>query len=188
MGELYTSTLKKELLAYSVLRLPFTTFSSSTYGLGTGATLSVQIGENCSSLLGVLIARQLTGEKGDQYKLNGFEYLDVSIDGQAFPLYRQDSKTICFAEVQKVFSMLFDTDHTGLVDRSIHDNHFICGSSTTRFHEGNMSMVGSPVTNQINVVLKGNTAASTAYVFTIKEYSLLIRPTEGGGTIVSIST
>lgn len=188
MGADYVNKLWAELPTYGGIKIPFTTFSSSLYGLSAGGTLSVQIGEKASSVLGVLIARQLTGEKGDLYKVNGFEYLDVSIDGRAFPSYRQESAIHCQTEVGKIFSHLFDTDHTGQIKRSTLNNHFLCGASTVRFHEGNLSMVGSPVSNRIDVTLKGNTDASTAYVFTIKQYGLLISPTGERSAMVTIST
>jgi hypothetical protein len=196
MGEVYNQSLAMELQQTGLMRLPYTTFSESEYSIGAAGTFSPLIGENCSSLLGVLVARKRDKDvlgKGivtDIFAQNGFVDVQFKVDGMNKPMYLIDSPTLAYAEVQKLFSMLWDTDHSGSQTRAqaivnngsaaitAHGNgtKFVYGFSATRFHENGLSSVGTPVTNNIQIFQNGNTDACQAFVFTIKEYSLLISP------------
>jgi len=179
----YYMALRAELASQGILKLDYTTFTSHQYGVGATGQLNAQLAENCSSLLGILAGAQIgtdvgSSAQGNLFNRNGWDYAEFRVDGSLDPSYRIDSPILSYCNVQKMFSSLFDVDHTGFVNRDVYMGaSYYYGLNTTRYHEANLSQTGTAVKNNIEVLVSGNTDASTHYLFSIKQYSLLIDPT-----------
>jgi hypothetical protein len=133
---------------------------------------------NGSSVLGALACRKKAAELDGLFDKDGFTSCEWKIDGLNSPSYRIESAAQSWVETQKLFSSLFNVDHTGSQSRTdALGTKFIFGVSWTRFHEGNLSMVGTPIANQIQLVLSGNTAGNTMYLYLVREHQLLISAT-----------
>jgi hypothetical protein len=187
MGEMYNSALKQELGAQGLMRMSYVTFSGSEYT--NAATVNILLGENCSSLLGVIVgvqgaAGKLNTLSQENYIKDGYVSGEFKIDGLQHPTYLIDSPHQAWVEAQKLFSGVFNTDHTGsygAVNTTFPDGRFVHGISTTRFHENTLSLVGSPVANHIQITkLSTGAVGSTFYVWTVKENQLII---DASGTV-----
>jgi hypothetical protein len=209
MGDAYNSALKAELGAQGLLRMSYTTFSGSEYS--NQPTVNILLGENCSSLLGVIcgtvgaVGKVSTGGLNSTglFAVDGFVSSEYKIDGLQHPTYLIQGPHMAFAESQKLYSGIFNTDHTGsygastvldntsaatlavsilgnIKSRDYPANKFVHGISTTRFHENTLSMVGTPVSNHIQITKLSTGAAGTFFVWTVKEHQLLL---DASGTV-----
>lgn len=147
----------------------------------TGTQATINTGLNVSSLRGVVMSTILSTDATTITALgrslaNGLTNFQVTLDGRlvnANILNAVNAPAVCFIELNKCFSRMFDSSVTDYSDKATYPTHtFAVGVSSTRISEG-LSFQGSPV----SVVGLQYTQASdtfTNYITYISDYALLL--------------
>lgn len=147
----------------------------------TGTQATINTGLNVSSLRGVVMSTILSTDATTITALgrslaNGLTNFQVTLDGRlvnANILNAVNAPAVCFIELNKCFSRMFDSSVTDYSDKATYPTHtFAVGVSSTRISEG-LAFQGSPV----SVVGLQYTQASdtfTNYITYISDYALLL--------------
>jgi hypothetical protein len=158
----------------------FTNYQSLTQASTAGSS-TINTGLNVSSLRGVIMTTVTTADLGDAttnaYSLrNGLTNFSVTLDGRLVNsniLNATDSPAVVFAELQKVFSRVFDSSVTDNSTKALYLTQSFCaGVSATRVAEG-LAFQGSPV-SVVGLQLTQAAALFTNYIVYISDYQLLI--------------
>jgi hypothetical protein len=156
----------------------FTNYQTSSQLTGAGASQSFQYGLNMSSLRGVVANQVLNADLSDKTKqgksvANGLQQFQVQLDGRQVSNVVLDNNAQQFAEMNKVFSKLYDASVSDVCTFANYTtDYYAVGQSTLRTNES-LAFAGSPCS-----VLNINysvTAANHALTFVfIADKQLLI--------------
>ena len=199
-GEIYKREFAMALNSAQALRVPYVTFTGQSFGAASQqGTFTQIIQENCNSLLGLMIVVKEdtdAGRVGPRYVNANFSELEVRVDSVLMPSYIIQGNVQSFAETQRLFSNLWDTQSIASVDyqkyssssattgayNSAAEGNFVTGVSFKRYSDDNtISNLGVPVRNGVEVRMKGlDLGASkpmSVYVYLIKEQNMVISAT-----------
>lgn len=176
-GDVFVNSMRQQLAQVGLLKIPFVTFSTSSYSVSGGNTFNQFIAESCSSAIGVILTRQLTTERQDLFATNGFTGLECRADNVLTPNYAISGSVHAFAEMHRLLT-LWDLNNVGSATRAQYTAGGKCvlGVSFKRYHDASLSGTGSPINQGLQIQQAGNTAGCTVRVHVIKEYELLISP------------
>jgi hypothetical protein len=161
------------------------TYSFTNYQTLTAASTNgqntINTGINVSSLRGALMTSVVTADLADMTTRgfsirNGLSNYQLSLDGRLVNssiLDAVNAPAVCFAELQKVFSRIFDASVTDNSTKALYlTDSFAIGVSACRVAEG-LAFQGSPVSVATLQITQNATTATNFIVF-IADYSLLI--------------
>jgi hypothetical protein len=158
----------------------FTNYQSLT-AVSTNGQNTINTGLNVSSLRGVImtsvLSADLTALQNNGYSLvNGLTNFQMSLDGRLVNssiLDAVNQPAVCFIELQKVFSRVFDSSVTDNSTKATYLSQSFCtGVSACRVAEG-LAFQGSPV-SVVGLALTQGAATYTNYIVFISDYQLLI--------------
>jgi hypothetical protein len=158
----------------------FTNYQTLT-AVSTNGQNTINTGINVSSLRGALMTSVVTGDLADQTARgfsirNGLSNYQLSLDGRLVNssiLDAVNAPAVCFAELQKVFSRVFDASVTDNSTKPTYlTESFAVGVSACRVAEG-LAFQGSPC-SVTSLQITQNAATATNYIVFISDYSLLI--------------
>jgi len=159
----------------------FTNYQSLTAQSVNGST-TINTGLNVSSLRGVIMSSVLTTDlttmqTRDGYSLrNGLSNFQCTLDGRlvnSTQLNAVNDPAVCFIELQKVFSRIFDSSVTDLATKATYLSQvFGVGVSATRVAEG-LAFQGSPV-SVVGLQITQSANTYTNFIIYISDYQLLI--------------
>ena len=164
--------------------LGYTNFQSTTLATAAGQAF-FNYGLNVSSLRALtasqLITSHLTAIGQQGYSLvNGLTQFQVSLDGRLLNSNTLDAvaaPALCFAELNKCFSRLFDASITDITtgaggESPYADRSFAVGVSAQRCNEA-LAFSGSPV-SVVGLNVSTTAAAYTLFLTFISDYQMLI--------------
>jgi hypothetical protein len=158
----------------------FTNYQTLT-AVSTNGQNTINTGINVSSLRGALMTSVATADLTDQTARgfsirNGLSNYQLSLDGRLINssiLDAVNAPAVCFAELQKVFSRVFDASVTDNSTKALYlTESFAVGVSACRVAEG-LAFQGSPV-SVASLQITQNAATATNFIVYIADYSLLI--------------
>lgn len=158
----------------------FTNYQTLT-AVSTNGQNTINTGINVSSLRGALMTSVVTADLADQTTRgfsirNGLSNYQLSLDGRLINNSLLDATAapaVCFAELQKVFSRVFDASVTDIGTKATYlTESFAVGISACRVAEG-LAFQGSPV-SVASLQITQNAATATNFIVFISDYSLLI--------------
>jgi len=172
----------------NMIKHPYVSIMGANFSLAANQnTFSQNIGFSAKSVLGVLMAIKQNDELDTRdYKNYGFQSATYRVDSLTTPTYTIDGNISAFAELQKMYSNLFDVDATSLIDylrysggSSTIQSKFSLGLNLNRFQDSSMISTGTPVTRGIEIEAKFSsvpTAGAQVYVWVVYEQELEIDP------------
>lgn len=158
----------------------FTNYQTLT-ATSTNGQNTINTGINVSSLRGALMTSVVTADLADQTTRgfsirNGLSNFQLSLDGRLVNssiLDAVNAPAVCFAELQKVFSRIFDASVTDNSTKALYlTDSFAVGVSACRVSEG-LAFQGSPV-SVASLQITQNATTATNFIVFISDYSLLI--------------
>lgn len=158
----------------------FTNYQTLT-AVSTNGQNTINTGINVSSLRGALMTSVVTADLSDQTTRgfsirNGLSNYQLSLDGRLVNssiLDAVNAPAVCFAELQKVFSRVFDASVTDNSTKALYlSESFAVGVSACRVAEG-LAFQGSPC-SVASLQITQNAATATNFIVFISDYSLLI--------------
>jgi len=158
----------------------FTNYQTLT-ATSTNGQNTINTGINVSSLRGALMTSVVTADLADQTTRgfsirNGLSNFQLSLDGRLVNssiLDAVNAPAVCFAELQKVFSRVFDASVTDNSTKALYlTDSFAVGVSACRVAEG-LAFQGSPV-SVASLQITQNATTATNFIVFIADYSLLI--------------
>ena len=158
----------------------FTNYQSLT-AVSTNGQNTINTGLNVSSLRGVvmssILSTDLTTLNTNGYSIrNGLSNFQVTLDGRLVNssiLDAVNQPAVCFTELQKCFSRVFDSSVTDISSKATYlTQSFAAGVSANRVAEG-LAFSGSPV-SVVGLQLTQNAATATNFIMYISDYQLLI--------------
>jgi hypothetical protein len=158
----------------------FTNYQTLT-AVSTNGQNTINTGVNVSSLRGALMTSVLSTDlttlnvRGFSLR-NGLSNYQLSLDGRLVNsniLNATTAPAVCFAELQKVFSRVFDASVTDNSTKATYlTESFAVGVSACRVAEG-LAFQGSPV-SVATLQITQSAATFTNFIVYISDYSLLI--------------
>lgn len=160
--------------------------SNISYAAATGTTLN--LGVNYSSLRGVIWSNQVDPASTTQtaFKQENQNNAKLVLDGVAVNNFALSNTAIQFAEANKVFNNLWDSNATfALAAAQYTTNGYVGGISCTKFNDGANAFVGTPCQN-LELTLTASsatTAANKLYYFLLSDMAIAI---DASGNITMI--
>jgi len=180
----FINNVRAEMMQGQSYVYGYTNYQSSSQVSTGGAGQSFQYGLNMSSLRGVVSNQVLNADLADIEKqalsvVNGLNQFLVLLDGRQVSNVVLDNQPQQFAEMNKVFSKLYDAYVSDACTAANYPtNYYAVGQATLRTNES-LAFAGSPV-SVLNVTYS-NTAAGHALTFVfISDKQLLI---SGDGSV-----
>lgn len=199
MGELYNQEFRLQLAAAQMLTIPYVTFSGHSFGIAAATspqTFTEVIQENCSSLLGLIIAIKSNATTsgrnlGERYYNGQFSSLEVRCDNILTPTYTISGFVHAWAEGQKLFSELWDVQSSGSVTAAqfgslnadgayavANEGNSVFCVDFKRFSDNSFQNLGIPCRNGIEITMNGcalsNGDAGTVYVWLVKQHNMVL--------------
>lgn len=180
----FINNIRAEMMQGQSYIYGFTNYQTSSQLTGAGASQSFQYGLNMSSLRGVVANQVLNADlstnknKGLSLQ-NGLSQFLVQLDGRQVSNVVLDNSPQQFAEMNKVFSKLYDASVSdACTSANYPTNYYAVGQSTLRTNES-LAFAGSPC-SVLNITYSV-TAANYALTFVfISDKKLLI---DGAGGV-----